>query len=44
MTTASEGSELTQTGPGTVMGELMRQYWVPAARSSELASDARRFV
>jgi hypothetical protein len=26
MTTAIEGSELTQTGPGSVMGDLMRQY------------------
>ena len=39
MTTAIEGSELTQTGPGSVMGELMRQYWIPAALSSELARD-----
>ena len=30
MTTATEGRELTQAGPGTVMGELMRQYWIPA--------------
>ena len=39
MTTAIEAIELTQTGPGSVMGELMRQYWIPAALSSELASD-----
>jgi phenylpropionate dioxygenase-like ring-hydroxylating dioxygenase large terminal subunit len=39
MTTAIEGRDLTQTGPGTVMGELMRQYWIPAALSSELAGD-----
>src|SRR5947207_6033525 len=39
MTTATEGRELTQTGPGTVMGELMRQYWIPAGLSSELAKD-----
>ena len=30
---------LTRTGPGTPMGELMRQYWVPAALSSELERD-----
>jgi hypothetical protein len=36
MTTATEGRELTQAGPGTVMGELMRQYWIPAVQSSEL--------
>ena len=39
MTTATEGRELTQVGPGTVMGELMRQYWIPAAQSSELERD-----
>ena len=36
MTTASEGQELTRVGPGTPMGELMRQYWLPAVKSSEL--------
>jgi phthalate 4,5-dioxygenase oxygenase subunit len=36
MTTVMEGAELTRVGPGTVMGELMRQYWIPAAMSSEL--------
>ena len=39
MTTAIEGRELTQIGPGTVMGELMRRYWIPAAMSSELVCD-----
>jgi phthalate 4,5-dioxygenase len=39
MTTAIEGMELTRVGPGTVMGELMRQYWIPAGLSSELARD-----
>src|SRR6266508_6961548 len=28
---------LTQVGPGTPMGELMRQYWFPALLSEELA-------
>ncbi|MGH7152327.1 MAG: Rieske 2Fe-2S domain-containing protein, partial [Acetobacteraceae bacterium] len=36
MTTAGEGIELTRTGPGTAMGALMRQYWIPALLSSEL--------
>ena len=27
---------LTQTGPGTVMGDLFRQYWIPALLASEL--------
>ena len=39
MTTAKEGMELTRVGPGTVMGELMRCYWVPAALSSEIERD-----
>ena len=39
MTTTSEGRELTEVGPGTVMGNLMRQYWIPAAQSTELVRD-----
>jgi phthalate 4,5-dioxygenase len=39
MTTAVEGAELTRVSPGTAMGELMRQYWIPAAKSSELRAD-----
>ena len=31
--------DLTRVGPGTVMGEFMRQYWMPAALSSEVQSD-----
>jgi len=36
MTTAIESVELTRVGPGTVMGQLMREYWIPALMSSEL--------
>src|SRR5690348_15607968 len=39
MTTERESRELTQVGPGTVMGDLMRRYWLPAAKSSELVRD-----
>jgi phthalate 4,5-dioxygenase len=39
MTTAVEGRDLTQVGAGTLMGELMRQYWMPALLSSELVRD-----
>ena len=39
MTTAIEGAELTQVGPGTAMGQLMRHYWLPALKSSELERD-----
>jgi phthalate 4,5-dioxygenase len=39
MSKASERDELTRVGPGTVMGRFMRQYWIPAALSSELVAD-----
>ena len=37
--TGSDSEGLTRVGPGTVMGDFMRQYWVPAAKSSELVAD-----
>ena len=36
-TTQEQNERLTQVGPGTPMGELMRRYWMPAALSRELA-------
>jgi phthalate 4,5-dioxygenase len=36
---SKDSEELTRVGPGTVMGEFMRQYWIPAAKSSELEKD-----
>ena len=39
MSKAADGYDLTRVGPGTVMGEMMRQYWIPAAASSELKAD-----
>jgi len=39
MSKATDGVELTRVGPGTVMGDLMRCYWIPAVMSSELVSD-----
>src|SRR5262245_46735173 len=36
MASAIESDELTRVGPGTIMGDLMRQYWLPAAKSSEV--------
>ena len=39
MTTPAESVILTQVGPGTPMGALMREYWIPAARSSEVTAD-----
>ena len=39
MSKARDRDDLTRVGPGTVMGEFMRQYWIPAALSAELAAD-----
>src|ERR1700760_2330339 len=30
---------LTRTGPGTAMGDLFRQYWIPALLAEELPED-----
>ena len=34
MLSAEEHDLLTRVGPGTPMGELMRQDWIPALMSS----------
>jgi len=39
MTIETDNVDLTRVGPGTVMGEFMRQYWMPAILSSELETD-----
>ena len=39
MISQEQNNLLTQTGPGTPCGELMRRYWQPAALSEELGSD-----
>jgi phthalate 4,5-dioxygenase len=39
MKAAKDSEDLTRVGPGTVMGEFMRQYWIPAAKSSEISAD-----
>jgi phthalate 4,5-dioxygenase oxygenase subunit len=36
MLSAEENELLTRVGPGTPMGELMRQYWLPALLSLEV--------
>src|SRR5436190_21783205 len=38
MLTASDDEILTRVGPGTYMGDLMREYWIPALISEELPS------
>jgi phenylpropionate dioxygenase-like ring-hydroxylating dioxygenase large terminal subunit len=40
MATGSDSEILTRVGPGTPMGTLMREYWIPAALSSELKADS----
>ena len=39
MSKRKDSEDLVRVGPGTMMGDLMRQYWIPAVISSELASD-----
>src|SRR5690349_7797029 len=41
MLTASENAQLTRVGPGTLMGDLMRQYWIPVVQSAEVAAGGR---
>jgi phenylpropionate dioxygenase-like ring-hydroxylating dioxygenase large terminal subunit len=36
MLSPEENALLTQTGPGTPMGEVMRRYWIPALLAREL--------
>ncbi|MBV8118870.1 MAG: Rieske (2Fe-2S) protein, partial [Alphaproteobacteria bacterium] len=39
MTKQQESEILTRVGPGTPMGNVLRHYWFPALKSSELAPD-----
>jgi len=39
MTTQAENEVLCRVGAGTPMGDLMRAYWIPALKSSELVAD-----
>jgi phthalate 4,5-dioxygenase oxygenase subunit len=39
MLTVEESQTLTRVGPGTPMGDMMRQYWIPAALTSELRAE-----
>ena len=36
MLSQADNEFLCRIGPGTPMGALMRQYWMPAIRSDEL--------
>jgi len=37
MMTPQDSETLTRVGPGTKMGAMMREYWIPAASSAEVA-------
>jgi nitrite reductase/ring-hydroxylating ferredoxin subunit len=39
MSKQKDSEDLVSVGPGTVMGDMMRQYWIPAAMSSEIERD-----
>jgi phenylpropionate dioxygenase-like ring-hydroxylating dioxygenase large terminal subunit len=39
MLSPQENELITKIGPGTPMGNLMRQYWLPAATSADLEAD-----
>ena len=39
MSKQKDSDDLVRVGPGTAMGEMMRQYWIPALMSSELVRD-----
>jgi phenylpropionate dioxygenase-like ring-hydroxylating dioxygenase large terminal subunit len=36
MAAKSDNEMLSRVGPGTVMGDLLRQYWIPFAQSADL--------
>jgi phthalate 4,5-dioxygenase len=36
MLSAQDNEILTRVGPGTMLGDLMRQYWIPALMSNEV--------
>ena len=36
MLTKEQNDLVTQTGPGTMMGDLFRRYWLPILLSEEL--------
>ena len=36
MLTAADNATLTQTGPGTPLGELFRRFWLPVLLPAEV--------
>ena len=43
MMTQEQNDELTQVGPGTPMGDVLRHYWYPVAFVRELAAECEEF-
>jgi len=39
MMNSTDNELLTRIGPGTAMGAMLREYWVPACRSAKLVAD-----
>ena len=39
MLTPAQNQLMTRIGPGTAMGDMLREYWVPACRSAKLEAD-----
>ena len=35
--TKEQNEQLTRTGPGTLLGDLFRRYWIPAILAEEIA-------
>ena len=44
MLSKDENARLTQVGPGTPMGNLLRRYWQPIAATTELNEEPVRSV
>ena len=44
MLTKEQNDRLTQVGPGTPMGELMRRYWQPIAGVAELKKEPTKAI
>ncbi len=44
MLTVEENEQLTQVGPGTPMGEVMRCYWWPVSFSQDLKTGHTKAV
>jgi hypothetical protein len=35
--TLEQNEQLIRTGPGTLLGDLFRRYWIPALLAQEIA-------